>query len=243
MQRKPSFLLIENVKGFESSQTRGIAVDVLKHLKYHHREFLLSPLQIGIPNSRLRYYLIARLERAFSFGEDDAVIETIPSVLYSSSCTKCPVNRLICGEIDSEKRKLQSFLLQDVEHSFFLTDKQLQYTQGLDIVTRNSISTCCFTRGYGHLLLGTGSVLQVNDKLDVHQLMLQVGDLNEAERMVRLKELGLRFFTPQEVANLMCFPSVFRFPDHITSRQKYRLLGNSVNVDVISLMLQFLLFT
>lgn len=239
IRQKPSFLLIENVKGFETSQTHTIVMSILKRLKYHCREFLLSPFQIGIPNSRLRYYLIARLEHAFPFGTDETVIETVPSVHQQVPCIKC-CRVIDCHADNGEVRKLQSFLSEQIESCFLLTEKHLGYTQGLDIVTKNSTRTCCFTRGYGHLLLGAGSVLQMNDNLDAHQIMLRIRDHNDGEKITRLKELGLRFFTPQEVANLMCFPSDFRFPDHITNNQKYRLLGNSVNVNVILLMLQIL---
>jgi tRNA (cytosine38-C5)-methyltransferase len=35
-------------------------LDALNEIGYHTVEFLLTPLQYGIPNSRLRYYLLAR---------------------------------------------------------------------------------------------------------------------------------------------------------------------------------------
>ena len=50
---------MENVKGFELSETRDHFTQVLSEAGYQFQEFLLSPEQIGIPNSRLRYYLIA----------------------------------------------------------------------------------------------------------------------------------------------------------------------------------------
>lgn len=33
-------------------------VDTLKECEYAYQEFLLTPLQLGIPNSRMRYYLL-----------------------------------------------------------------------------------------------------------------------------------------------------------------------------------------
>lgn len=52
--------------------------------------------------------------------------------------------------------------------------------------------------------------------------------------------LNLRLFSPREVASLMCFPPSFRFPATSTLRESYHLLGNSVNVHVISLLMSYM---
>lgn len=52
----------------------------------------------------------------------------------------------------------------------------------------------------------------------------------------------LRYFTPREICRLMCFPEEFTFPEYITDKQKYRLLGNSINIYVVSRLI-FLLHT
>lgn len=61
LPKGPEFILIENVKGFETSDTREDTVRILHECGYHFVEFLLSPSQFGIPNSRLRYYLVVSL--------------------------------------------------------------------------------------------------------------------------------------------------------------------------------------
>lgn len=53
--------------------------------------------------------------------------------------------------------------------------------------------------------------------------------------------LGLRLFSPREVASLMCFPPSFHFPPETTLREAYHLLGNSVNVRVISSLMSYML--
>ena len=60
MQTPPKYLLMENVQGFEISHTREHFVGILRSLQYSVQEFLLSPNQFGIPNSRLRFYLLAK---------------------------------------------------------------------------------------------------------------------------------------------------------------------------------------
>lgn len=56
-----------------------------------------------------------------------------------------------------------------------------------------------------------------------------------------LQQLHLRYFTPREVANLHSFPSSFSFPPHVTMKQQYALLGNSLSVAVVADLLTYLL--
>lgn len=56
-----------------------------------------------------------------------------------------------------------------------------------------------------------------------------------------LEGLQLRYFTPREVANLHSFPDSFSFPTHVTKRQQYALLGNSLSVEVVADLLTYML--
>lgn len=91
------------------------------------------------------------------------------------------------------------------------------------------------------MLQKTGSVLQTNAEVEIEEVMSRVQeDPGSEESLAALRSLGLRFFTPREIARLLCFPEDFDFPAEVTDGQRYRLLGNSVNVRVISLMLLLL---
>jgi tRNA (cytosine38-C5)-methyltransferase len=64
----------------------------------------------------------------------------------------------------------------------------------------------------------------------------------------KLLDLGLRFFSPMEIAKLHGFYSDstiwhhnFEFPIQLTRQQRYRLLGNSLNVDLVAILLDRLL--
>uniref|UniRef100_A0A3Q0SWY4 tRNA (cytosine(38)-C(5))-methyltransferase n=1 Tax=Amphilophus citrinellus TaxID=61819 RepID=A0A3Q0SWY4_AMPCI len=61
LQRLPRFILLENVKGFETSSARVHLVKTLKECGYAFQELMISPISVGIPNSRLRYFLIAKI--------------------------------------------------------------------------------------------------------------------------------------------------------------------------------------
>lgn len=57
---KLQYILMENVKGFEISTVRNLFIDKLIQCQFDYQEFLLCPSNVGVPNSRLRYYCIAR---------------------------------------------------------------------------------------------------------------------------------------------------------------------------------------
>jgi len=79
LSRPPDYILMENVKGFETSDTRERFVGTLKSCGYSFQEFLLSPTQFGIPNSRLRYYLVAKKKPLqFYFPTRDEIMDSLP---------------------------------------------------------------------------------------------------------------------------------------------------------------------
>ena len=61
------------------------------------------------------------------------------------------------------------------------------------------------------------------------------------ELLAELRQLGLRHFTPAEIAALHSFPPSFQFPPHVTLRQRYALLGNSLSASVVAALLRYLL--
>ncbi|KAJ1396513.1 S-adenosyl-L-methionine-dependent methyltransferase [Sesbania bispinosa] len=56
----PSMLFVENVVGFETSDTHAKLIEILEKTNFITQEFILSPLQFGIPYSRPRYFCLAK---------------------------------------------------------------------------------------------------------------------------------------------------------------------------------------
>lgn len=76
---------------------------------------------------------------------------------------------------------------------------------------------------------------------DAHECSLaDSGAEQDAALLQWLRSLQLRYFTPQEVANLHSFPASFTFPEGVTRKQQYALLGNSLSVAVVSDLLTYL---
>nr|XP_005282500.1 tRNA (cytosine(38)-C(5))-methyltransferase isoform X1 [Chrysemys picta bellii] len=290
LQRLPKYILLENVKGFETSSARDKLVETLKKCGFKYQEFLLSPTCLGIPNSRLRYFLIAKLQsELFSFQAPGQILENFPDQepkasvkhrvaagLEKESSFMPPKEEYIdpnsgsdCGggqcsqkeafvfkletakEMEKKRNQdsdlsiqmLKDFLEEDGEEmsQYFLPPKALlRYAFLLDIVTPSCRRSTCFTKGYGHYVEGTGSVLQTAEDVQLESVFKSIEMLSEEEKLMKLSTLKLRYFTPREIANLHGFSPEFGFPDKITMKQRYRLLGNSLNVHVVAKLISLL---
>ncbi|XP_015279249.1 PREDICTED: tRNA (cytosine(38)-C(5))-methyltransferase [Gekko japonicus] len=286
LTRRPKYILLENVKGFETSTARDELIQTLRKCGFTYQEFLLSPTCLGIPNSRLRYFLIARLQsEPFPFQVPDKILTVFPSLeLMTSEISRdatgleaggLPVptkgaassvkdNRQQCRqkedflfkletteELEKKKQRdndvsvqmLKDFLEEDGEglSQYFLPPKSLlRYAFLLDIVTPTCRRSTCFTKGYGHYIEGTGSVLQTAEDIQLESVFKSFENLSEEEKLKKLSTLKLRYFTPREIANLHGFPPEFDFPGNVTMKQHYRLLGNSLNVHVVAKLISIL---
>ncbi|XP_069504453.1 tRNA (cytosine(38)-C(5))-methyltransferase isoform X2 [Ambystoma mexicanum] len=287
----PKYILLENVKGFEVSSARDTLLHTLETCGFQFQEFLLSPTCLGIPNSRLRYFLIAKLKpESFYFQSTRQILTTFPhsesgrpqrccgsgeslkddsntvrvedettkaspgassantsstqeSILYKLETVK-ELERKQNQDQDVSVRVLKDYLEESIQESsqYLLTPKSLlRYALILDIVKPSCRRSTCFTKGYGHYVEGTGSVLQTAMDVEIDSAFKSLEDLSEEEKLANLSSLKLRYFTPREIANLHGFPASFDFPDKITVRQRYRLLGNSLNVHIVAKLISVLL--
>jgi site-specific DNA-cytosine methylase len=71
-----NYFLIENVQGFENSPTHTLLIKACKENGFKYQQFLLNPLHLGIPNSRLRFYFLAKRDDLpdFEFQELNDII-------------------------------------------------------------------------------------------------------------------------------------------------------------------------
>ncbi|KAM1134450.1 hypothetical protein ACFX19_044277 [Malus domestica] len=75
--------------------------------------------------------------------------------------------------------------------------------------------------------------------LDIYKIVTCMQPKNK-DKASSLKEQHLRYFTPREVANLHSLPEDFQFPQHISLRQRYALLGNCLSIAVVAPLLKYL---
>lgn len=236
--RVPRYVLVENVKGFETSAMRDELIRVLTSLDFQYQELLLSPTQFGIPNSRLRYYLLAKQRPlSFCFETRQQVMADVPRCKQqsqqpdSSQCTLCSLQ-------SSPVTSLHQFLEPSSSLDSLAVPLTLQYKHfwTMDLVTPQSTLSCCFTKRYGRYIEGAGSIVQTAQSTQTVSRQMNAQDFQSA-----VESYHLRFFSPREVANLLCFPHHFELMEQtLSSRQLYQVLGNSINVQVLSVLIHLL---
>lgn len=217
-------ILMENVQGFEKSKARDIFIEALKSSGFFYQEFMLSPTSLGIPNSRTRYYCIARKSDKFNFGCEE-LLEKFPIEMG-----------LKCSKI--------SEIIEETDEKFLIPKNALlKRLFLLDIRYKDSTGSNCFTKAYTRYTEGTGSVFCPIQEDKAGEILKRAKELEatDSEKFLEcVTELNLRYFSPKEVSRLMSFPDQFDFPKETGRNKKYRLLGNSLNVKVVAELIKLL---
>ncbi|XP_017983314.1 PREDICTED: DNA (cytosine-5)-methyltransferase [Theobroma cacao] len=271
MLKPPVMLFVENVVGFETSDTRAKMVEILAKSDFVTQEFILSPLQFGVPYSRPRYFCLAKRKplsfqcQLFNnqllwspsplFGNDenmvigeydqsqenwDKLIESCQPIEkfleFTSSSDQVDVETCSFGTTDVSANGLETseefvggdaFDFSSIDQFVVPLSLIERWGSAMDIVYPDSKRCCCFTKSYYRYVKGTGSLLATVQP-------------KRKGKATSLKEQCLRYFTPREVANLHSFPEDFQFPKHISLRQRYAMLGNSLSAAVVAPLLQYL---
>ncbi|XWS70847.1 hypothetical protein CRYUN_Cryun03dG0084200 [Craigia yunnanensis] len=271
MSKPPDMLFVENVVGFEASDTHAKMVAVLTKSDFVTQEFILNPIQFGVPYSRPRYFCLAKRKPSsfqlqlfnnqllwspsLLFGNDekmvigehdwspenwDKLIESCQAIekflefTSSSDQADMETSSLVITDgstngLETTEKFVEGDIFDFSSIDQFVVPLSLieRWGSAMDIVYPDSKRCCCFTKSYYRYVKGTGSLLAT----------VQPKKKGKASS---LKEQCLRYFTPREVANLHSFPEDFQFPKHISLRQRYAMLGNSLSVAVVAPLLQYL---
>ena len=268
----PDYLLLENVVGFESSTARAALLTPLRARGYRTRELWVSPSDVGVPNQRTRYFLLARRLTDFAAPEPALARLVLDSAALDRACADgmpLPPPR---GAVDAAQQAqcepLASYLEQPApevasavaaagaaaagatadavvagsgggggegEALCVATHVLERYGPAMDVVGPHDRRSCCFTKNYTRYFKGAGSVLA--------PALPAGGVVAEPKTLEALAPLTPRFFSPREIANLHGFPAAFAFPDSVSRKKRYELLGNSLSVQVLARLLTFLFAT
>ncbi|EFJ45444.1 hypothetical protein VOLCADRAFT_63767, partial [Volvox carteri f. nagariensis] len=245
MQRPPTRLMMENVPGFVGSDSHKMMVAALGTAGYELQEFIVSPHQLGVPYSRPRYFALA-VRRPLSFPRQydcsrgplgqGMECRTRPG---RSPATSEEVGAGPAADAEAAIATAAAGATKDGVSSsdpwvaYAVSAAQLaRFWRVLDVVTPSSTYCNCFTKHYTDNLLAAGSVLASED-------FAEPGEAH-AEAVV----LGLRFFSPDEVAAIHGVRADWAARARaagLQPRQQYALLGNGLSVDVASYLLTYLL--
>jgi tRNA (cytosine38-C5)-methyltransferase len=242
IQKKPTWILLENVKGFIGSNMLQDWYHCLETNDYSWQEYVLCPTQLGIPNCRRRYYMICERSKRFDSNKrlkDDASLSPLPLQLSTEQkMRKCVQEYVVSHREESSDTPWESVILQDN-----VFDKE--WAKHLGIVTTRDTITHCFTAAYARQLhKATGSILLMEEQQeDDHDNSVNSTASSAIDRSnIKQYKRRLRRFLPCELLRLFGFPDDFKFPKDISLEQQYKLIGNSVNVNVVAYVVGILLF-
>ena len=250
IQDKPRYIFLENVQGFRNSRMIEQWKQCLRDNGYRWKSYLVSPISLGIPNHRLRFYMLCERCRSCDRSTNEDACDqmdddTLTSFSSASSSRDVKMqtvsNHLRPNETENGGVDLSGYI---VPESILIKP----FAKDLGIVSGKDTQTHCFTAGYGRVYhRSTGSILLMdtiyckNSKAANENVTAAVAD-EPIDRSDMAKYVGrLRRFTPQELLTLFGFPRGFRFGD-IPLQHKYKLVGNSINVTVVTELLTELLF-
>ena len=131
--KRPKVILLENVANFQSSELCLRLKTTLTKCDYNFKEIVLCPTELGIPNSRKRYFLVA-------------IVKTDIEILAPIPVPIVPLSHYINEDCDNE-----FYLSKDIINKYFMVS---------DIRQSTDTSSNCFTKNYHTYIEGTGSLLQ-----------------------------------------------------------------------------------
>lgn len=196
---RPSALAVENVVGFEKSQACAQLTRTMKRCGYQVQTRTLCPTELGWPNLRPRFYLLASRQRLHPWR---------PLPQYHVS-----LQDFVQGE---------SSLCEDQE--LWLTPaQQARFESALDRVSLLDATprTACFSSSYGKTILHAGSYLKVGERYR-RFTPTEVARLLGFDDRFRLGDGGLRA-NWKLLGNSLSLPAVRYFLSHLPDGPPPRL--------------------
>lgn len=203
---------------------------------------------MGVPNDRPRYYCVAvlhdRLKQPCKFVELESNLLTSPPHVQAS-LPELGIESESTNNTDNLV-SISNFLDDTIANrdDLRIPEKLLESRAAwcFDIVSPSDCRSACFTQSYGKFIRGTGSVLWAGGKGTEKTFQLVSPDERDFDPHWKDGldlQRNLRYFSGVEIAKLMGFPTqTFSFPDDCSTRQQWKLLGNSLNVKVAACVTQ-----
>jgi site-specific DNA-cytosine methylase len=199
----PPAVAVENVPEFRGSAAHRLLQLALERGGYAVAERTLCPTELGVPNRRRRFYLLASRVGLAGWASGGHAVESRPAASATASPPALP------GPVPLARR-LGSYLDPESHPELAVEPALLRrWARAVDIVDADDPEAVAatFTSAYGRSPVRAGSYLR------------QAGTV--------------RHFHPGEVLRLLGFPATFRFPAGMTLGSRWRLAGNSLSVPAV----------
>lgn len=227
--KRPMWILLENVEGFVGSEAHKLFHSTLLGCGYSWKDGLMSPIHIGIPNHRNRYYALC--EKSDRFFQRNQPPPDLASIARNSLKTDLEMG-------DFTIQNLTNFVIDKTESSDLLIPKSTlskPWAKDLPVVSRLDTQSHCFTAAYSRQLhRATGSLLLMDENRSesVENCPIDRSDMTVYK---------LRRFSTDELLKLFGFPESFAFPKDVDTSYQYKLIGNSISVFVVKELMKHLL--
>ncbi|XP_077364443.1 tRNA (cytosine(38)-C(5))-methyltransferase isoform X2 [Festucalex cinctus] len=133
LSQLPRFILLENVKGFETSSARQCLVEMLTECGYTFQEVMASPTTVGIPNSRLRYFLMAKISTQVLCSQSKDFQTLLIPAKIESSVEPTQSNPLRPVSALTREEEMEDHVLYKLETT---NDAQRKMNQNSDLTVR-----------------------------------------------------------------------------------------------------------
>ena len=221
---RPRYVALENVPGFVGSRAHQHLRHALDRSGYSVSETQLCPTELGLPNRRQRFYLVAGLQDRGGPGLPGSGGAGLPGsggaglpgsggagLPGSGGAGLQPCGPLAAWPPRSGPLTRVAECLDPAPSPELWCEPALaeRYAGALDVVDPGDplARTACFTSAYGRSHVRSGSYL--------------------------LTPSGLRRFSPAEILRLLDFPATYRLPAHLPLRTAWSLVGNSVSARAV----------
>ncbi|CAJ1399155.1 unnamed protein product [Effrenium voratum] len=212
-------------------------------------EFALDPEDFGLPNRRPRYYGL--------FRSASQRPETAPG------CAWLPVAHALEGEPflqgwravepaelgdflqDAAALAQEEAILGSLEVPQEVMRTRQQKDQRYDLHRRCDRCSACLTKANGRLPFGHSPLVLVDesDAASLEQrpkLSAQGEGAGSATDHLWREDLRVRYLSPVEQLRLLGFPESYSFPSSLGFKDRCALIGNSLNVQVVTSLLPLL---
>ena len=249
LEKPPKYLLVENVVGFEQSSTREYLIKTLRSNKYVTQEYLMSPSDIGVPYSRARYFCLAKLHPLqfpcakgnFQIAKgpppvpagsspEDALVHNSGLLLKDFLVEGQPEEYSVKDSVKEKYIEAVDIVTPDSKICCCFTKSYYRYLKGTgSLLATNAVRLKGSAASDGGREQEDQQQQQQQQDLKAYvgedgkvhlHLSSDFGHVEKADKEILMK-LNLRYFSPQEVANLHSFPKEFSFPEDVTKKQRY----------------------
>jgi DNA (cytosine-5)-methyltransferase 1/tRNA (cytosine38-C5)-methyltransferase len=132
---RPFTVALENVHGFRGSRARALLLETLSRSGYMVRERILCPTELGVPNKRPRYYLVASLGALDEWRTEMRMLTPIEQYIHST--------------IDNDDLRISDEIRE-------------KYHWAMSVIDHDARDQCssCFTSAYGRSWAKSGSFIR-----------------------------------------------------------------------------------